>query len=491
MEVRAGLYARVSREEQVEGYSIDAQIEAMRAFCASQGWEVAREYVEPGYTARTDDRPVFGQVLADCERHAFDVLVTHKLDRAFRSLLDQLTRLRQLDGWGVTYVSVVERIDYSTPHGKLFLAQLGALNQYFADNLSLEVKKGKRGRAMNGLSNASTVPYGYVRNADGLDVPDPEKAPAVQFAFETYATGLYTDQEIADMLNREGFRPYQRQRPGKPPLEHWTRGAARKMLTNLFYAGKVRYGDDLHPGRHEPLVSQELFDLCREVRARRGRFTRGKRRARGVYLLQNIARCFHCNGRMHMEYKRTRGRYVYQYYRCPAAINNLPCPVAGRTVRMDIIDAQVADLVGRLRLPDDWRSRLKEISGHDEERERVEGQRKYLEGKRRRLRELYLDGDVGRAEYDLRKAEIEEDLAALRVPDAPDVEAAGEALESLGDAWEGASLETRRDMLRVIFEAVWVDVAEKRLVCVRPYPPFVPLFRMDGMEERDGRFYRI
>ena len=45
-------------------------------------------------------------------------------------------------------------------------------------------------------------------------------------------------------------------------------------------------------------------------------------------------------------------------------------------------------------------------------------------------------------------------------------------------------------MLHCIFEAIHVDVEAKRLVCVKPYPPFVPLFRMDGLEvKEDGLFY--
>ena len=45
-------------------------------------------------------------------------------------------------------------------------------------------------------------------------------------------------------------------------------------------------------------------------------------------------------------------------------------------------------------------------------------------------------------------------------------------------------------MLCCIFEAIFVDVAACRLVCVKPYPPFVPLFRMDGLEEKaNGCFY--
>ena len=38
--MRAALYARVSDEEQVEGYILDAQKRAVRAYVESQGWDV-------------------------------------------------------------------------------------------------------------------------------------------------------------------------------------------------------------------------------------------------------------------------------------------------------------------------------------------------------------------------------------------------------------------------------------------------------------------
>ena len=80
---RAGLYYRVSSEEQVEGYSLDAQQRAALAHCTAHGWAVAGEYRDEGKSARTDDiaaRPAFRQLLADAEAGLLDVIVVHKLD---------------------------------------------------------------------------------------------------------------------------------------------------------------------------------------------------------------------------------------------------------------------------------------------------------------------------------------------------------------------------------------------------------------------------
>ena len=56
------------------------------------------------------------------------------------------------------------------------------------------------------------------------------------------------------------------------------------------------------------------------------------------------------------------------------------------------MDREVTRLVSRLRLPEDWRGRLAELANHHEERQAVEGKRHYLDGKLRRLRDLYLEG---------------------------------------------------------------------------------------------------
>ena len=87
--MRAALYARVSSEEQLEGYSIDAQRRAFHGFLEGRGWTHAGEYIDEGKSARTDDinkRPDFKRMMGDALSGKFDVLVVHKLDRFSRNL---------------------------------------------------------------------------------------------------------------------------------------------------------------------------------------------------------------------------------------------------------------------------------------------------------------------------------------------------------------------------------------------------------------------
>ena len=125
---RVAIYVRVSTEEQVEGYSLDAQRRAARAYCAERGWQIRVEYVEKGRSARYEDlsrRPQFKAMLEAAEDHHFDVVLVHKLDRFARNLLVLLTSLNRLGKANMSFVSVAEQMDYSTPQGRLFLIMLG------------------------------------------------------------------------------------------------------------------------------------------------------------------------------------------------------------------------------------------------------------------------------------------------------------------------------------------------------------------------------
>ena len=87
--MRAALYARVSSEEQVEGYSIGAQRRAFETLVGGRGWTIYKEYIEEGKSARMENinkRPVFRKAIADGLDQKYDVLVVHKVDRFSRKL---------------------------------------------------------------------------------------------------------------------------------------------------------------------------------------------------------------------------------------------------------------------------------------------------------------------------------------------------------------------------------------------------------------------
>jgi len=191
------------------------------------------------------------------------------------------------------------------------------------------------------------------------------------------------------------------------------------------------------------------------IRARRGDGKGAGRRADRLYLLARLAHCSKCRLQLTSQTSERKG-LAAQYYLCPAKRRSVDCPAGGEFAPARAIDAQVAKLVSWLVLPEDWRGRLAELTEHREERENVEGKRRYLQGKLRRLRFLFLDEeDMNEGEYRRRKADLQAQLDALRTPETPEIEQAGETLESLGQEWAHAPKKYKHDMLRCIFEAIF------------------------------------
>ncbi len=255
--MRVYIYARVSSEEQVEGYSLDAQLRACRKYAQEHGWTIVGEYIDEGRSARTDDinkRPRFKKMMDDARLHQCDVVLVHKLDRFSRNLRVTLEHFDQLIKADIGFTSIMENMDFSTPWGKLALTLLGGLAQFYSDNLGLEVKKGKAERKAQGLYNG-LLPFGVTKGEDGIPVADPDALPGLTMAFEFASRGK-SDRDVAVALNNSGYRTAGNQ--GNRPF---TKDTARGVLTNRFYLGELPDGNGgWVEGKHSALISRELFD---------------------------------------------------------------------------------------------------------------------------------------------------------------------------------------------------------------------------------------
>ena len=93
------------------------------------------------------------------------------------------------------------------------------------------------------------------------------------------------------------------------------------------------------------------------------------------------------------------------------------------------MEEQAHEIIESLSLPIDWRERLEELEDQqDKEVVDLERQRSALLRRMARLRELYLDGDFTKREYQNRKAEIQRDLNDLQPLADSHVEIAGETI---------------------------------------------------------------
>jgi hypothetical protein len=137
------IYVRVSSEEQVDGYSLSAQERFCREFAEKRHWDVVKIYSDPGHSGKNDRRPGFQNMIADAEQHQFKAILIHKLDRFSRNIENSLKYFKELSANDVTIASVTEDFDFTTAQGRLFFRMMALFAQWYLENLSAEVVKGK------------------------------------------------------------------------------------------------------------------------------------------------------------------------------------------------------------------------------------------------------------------------------------------------------------------------------------------------------------
>ena len=260
-QLRTAIYLHVSDPTQVEGYSLDAQERACREYVAARGWAVVDIFRDEGISGRSDERPELQRLVALARNRHIQVVVVHNLDRLVRNLRLQLNLKAELDLAGVRLVSVTDEIDTSTPEGIAHFQMKGVFAEWYSNNLGREVRKGLTEKARNG-GWVGPVPLGYKKSADGDLVPSVD-AEAVRRIFAWYASDRYSYTDVADDLNARGYRTLD-WRTGERRL--FGRESIRTILKNPAYYGVVQCGGHRYEGKHEPLVTQEVWSAAQAVR---------------------------------------------------------------------------------------------------------------------------------------------------------------------------------------------------------------------------------
>jgi site-specific DNA recombinase len=162
----AAIYGRVSSEDQVLGYSLEAQLKACRESAEKNGYKIIREYIEEGHSAfrNLDKQEAFKELLCDAaKQHLFDLIIVHKLDRLFRDSLESSTTRAILKRERVRLVSVTESMVGSDSPEDFFMEHiLVGMAEFYSRNLSREIMKGLKQRAQQGHL-VFRPPYGYRR----------------------------------------------------------------------------------------------------------------------------------------------------------------------------------------------------------------------------------------------------------------------------------------------------------------------------------------
>jgi DNA invertase Pin-like site-specific DNA recombinase len=476
---KVGIYARVSSEKQAgeDHYSIDAQLNEMREFAEAKGWDVIAQFVDEGISGTKRERPELNALLDMARRHEVDVVLVHELSRLSRSVYHTLDIFDLLGKYQVGFASVKDPdFDFADPSKRFFLTIMAAINEYYIELLRQHTSKAKRERAKQGLYNASLMPYGYDLSGDPHRpaVINPAEAQVVRLAFESYSTGRFSDQDIADLLNQKEYRA----RSGR----RFTKDVVTQMINSPFYIGMTTYRNnasgekEVFEGQHEALISLDVWEKCQEVRSSRRSASRSVQKNFRHYLLSQLAVCDVCGRTL-----RAQGATTGSYYREMSYERGyIDCPHQRTGVRAEVVEQQMHHLVDYIQLPQDWLEQASSEVGDDEEIIQLRRQRDRLEAERRRLQQMRIEGDFddNMDYYHEEMERIRRETASLPTYDQIEtLRTTASAIHDLASVWKMGDAGDQRDLLRLMLREVKVDVPNGRITSISPLAVFLPIFR--------------
>ncbi|MCK8828407.1 recombinase family protein [Natroniella acetigena] len=332
---KAVLYARVSTTKQSEqGVSIEAQLNQLKDYAAANGYQVVKEYVDRGESAKTSDRPAFQEMISDIKSDpdTYNAVLIHKTDRFARNREDSIVYKSLLRrDCDVDVISIKEDFGDGAV-GKMVEGIMEVVAEFYSDNLAKEVEKGQYHIAKQGKA-VGKAPIGYKIGEDGKYRIDQEKSKIVKRIFQKYINGQGT-ASIALDFNRHTHK-FKDER-------NWSDVAINNILKNEAYTGVFTWQDVRIENNHPAIISREDFELVQELLQKRKKKRSSKKY--GTYLLQGVARCYECGGKMHRNFSNQKlangKRKRYVYLRCTTYSKDRTCYVNHHRME-DIEDAVI------------------------------------------------------------------------------------------------------------------------------------------------------
>ena len=351
--MRVGIYTRVSTDSQeVEGTSLDSQLEACLVKAKKLGYETCEDYtIRETYSGLSLDRPKLNELREWVRDKQVDAVIAYTLDRLSRDPVHFIILQEELERAGVALIMVTEDVD-SSDMGKLIAYIKGFAAKLEAEKIKERTLRGKRARALAGKlpanSHAKLYGYSYMPGkgvGEGIRYINEEQAAVVRKIYQWLLEGMSTDA-LTYRLRELGI-------PTPSGKGYWIRSTVLQILKNPAYCGKTyaftcTYGMPKYrlkpdtkrkntgiiwkpreqwieiPHATPAIISEEIFDAAQEKLAENRRLaTRNKKHE---YLLGGHIYCARC-GRAFWGAPGIKSRggkhYEYPFYQCSGRLKKV------------------------------------------------------------------------------------------------------------------------------------------------------------------------
>ena len=144
---QVALYARVST---LNHQDPEMQLTELREYAGRRGWQIVEEFTDQGVSGCKESRPALNRLMSDACRRRFDAVLVWKIDRFGRSLKHLVNALAELAALGVSFVSLRDNLDLSTPSGRLMFQIIGAMAEFERALIKERVRAGLRNARAKG-----------------------------------------------------------------------------------------------------------------------------------------------------------------------------------------------------------------------------------------------------------------------------------------------------------------------------------------------------
>ena len=199
------LYCRKSMDsEDRQVLSLDSQEHELITIAEKNALKIVKTFKE-SRTAKDSGRPLFNEMVAMLQSGKADAIICWKLDRLARNFLDGGLIMDMLQKNIIKEIRTYEATHLPNESAFIMAMQFGMANQFSRD-LSVNVKRGNRAKLEKG-GWPNHPPFGYLNDkANKTIIIDESRSKYTVKAFELYATGSHSFQEISDILYSEGLR---------------------------------------------------------------------------------------------------------------------------------------------------------------------------------------------------------------------------------------------------------------------------------------------
>lgn len=335
LEKWVALYARLSRDDENEGdsNSIAHQIEILTKYAKEHGITNYKIYKDDGYSGTNFKRPGFQEMLADIEKGLVSMVVVKDMSRFGRNYLEVglYTEIR-FPEMGVRFVAVNDGVDSDNQMDNDFTPFRNIINEWYAKDTSKKIRAVFRNKGLSGQRLSSNAPFGYLREADGQLLIDPETSPIVELIFRLCTEGNGPGKIARVLKERNIPTPgtFEFQRTGRTRHYHpddpcrWTSDTVADILEQDAYLGrttnfkttrlsfkskKVIYNPPekwvVFENTHEAIIDPETWAQVQKIRAQRRRPT--KMGEMGMF--SGLAFCADCGAKL---YHCRSGSWTYE-----------------------------------------------------------------------------------------------------------------------------------------------------------------------------------